>query len=336
MNDLYEIFTAYYHQAVDYADQHEFKKSSESFEKAFDVLNEIRSEALRKYAGKKITRVKTQEEVDLERLKGVVLDLRNRVGDLYLELDDLELDLGKFQTEYNARVGKFFIELDQAEYAINLMRLKFERYHSGKAWDDESISQELSDFKKQLETDENQLHEDEKNLREFIHKNRELSEDQKRELRSLYRDLAKIYHPDKARTDEEKSYFEDVMKEINEAYHHSNLDSLKKIDAKAQLLIEVEQIGESLNEKLSRLGTEERKLSALISSISKRTQELRSSDTYALFIKVQNFQPSSNEYFLGVIDDLEQRIKRKKVELARLKEQFSVLTSKSNEKVLVF
>lgn len=336
MNDLYEIFTAYYHQAVDYADQHEFKKSSESFEKAFDVLNEIRSEALRKYAGKKITRVKTQEEVDLERLKGVVLDLRNRVGDLYLELDDLELDLGKFQTEYNARVGKFFIELDQADYAINLMRLKFERYHSGKAWDDETLEQELSDFKKQLENDENQLHEDEKSLRDFIHKNRELSADQKKELRSLYRDLAKIYHPDKARTDEEKSYFEEVMKEINEAYHHSNLDSLKKIDAKAQLLIEVEQIGESLNDKLSRLGTEERKLSALISSISKRTQELRSSDTYALFIKVQNFQPSSNDYFLGVIDDLEQRIKRKKVELARLKEQFSVLTAKSSEKVLVF
>ncbi|MCK6601360.1 MAG: hypothetical protein L6Q77_06005 [Bacteroidetes bacterium] len=336
MNNLYEIFTAWYNQAIVYAEQHEFKKSSEAFEKAFEVLNEIRAEALRKYAGKKITRVKSPDEIEIERLRGIVLDLRNRAGDLYLELDDLETELGKFQTEYNARVGRYFIQLDQAEYALNLMRLKFERFHSGKPWDDESLEKELSGFRKQLESDENQLHEDEKALKDFVFRSRDLSDDQKRELRNLYRDLAKIYHPDKARTEEEKAYFEDVMKEINEAYHHANLDSLKKIEAKAQMLIEYELVGESLNEKLSRLKTEETKLSGLLESISKRIQELRSSDTYALFLKVQSYVPSPDDYFHGVVTDLEMRVRRKKVELARLKEQFSLLTDKARENVIIY
>lgn len=182
---LYEIFTAYYNQAVQASDRHDFKQSSEAFEKAFEVLSEIRTECLRKYAGRKITRVRTADEIELERLKGLVTDLRNQLGDRFLELDDLETELGLFQTDYNFRVGRLYLQLDKLDYEIRMVRMKIERFHAGKPVDEQSILDELTDLTRQLEADAHQLDEDERTLRAMKQSRRELTEEQKSELRTL-------------------------------------------------------------------------------------------------------------------------------------------------------
>ncbi|NUQ80292.1 MAG: hypothetical protein HUU10_01660 [Bacteroidetes bacterium] len=332
---LYEIFTAYYNQAVQASDRHDFKQSSEAFEKAFEVLSEIRTECLRKYAGRKITRVRTADEIELERLKGLVTDLRNQLGDRFLELDDLETELGLFQTDYNFRVGRLYLQLDKLDYEIRMVRMKIERFHAGKPVDEQSILDELTDLTRQLEADAHQLDEDERTLRAMKQSRRELTEEQKSELRTLYRDLAKIYHPDKARNESELAYFDEVMKAINDAYHQSDLDVLRKIEAKAHLYIEVEQIGESLAGKIDRYRMEEKKLRVLTDSIQSRLKAILESDSHQLMIRVKSYKPDQDAYYQGLADDLNQRIRRKQVEKVRLEEQFTILTQATREMLVI-
>lgn len=318
-DNLFEIFTAYYHQAVEQSKQHEFKKSSESFDKAFDVLSEIRSECLKKYSGKKITRIKSQDEIEYERLKGIILELRNSVGELSLEIEDIESELGEFQVEYNSKVGKYYIELDKLNYEIQILRMKLDHQNLSKEEIEKLIHDQLKDLKEQIEQDEEQFNQDEETIKEILNRNRVFDENSKRELRDLYRDLAKIYHPDKARTDDEKKYFEGVMKEINEAYHHLNIETLRRIEAKAQLYIEIEQVGETLAEKIDRLVTEKQKIEKLIINLKQVKIDILDSDTYKLMMKIRLNYTSKDDYYRGLIDDLQEKIRRKKIEFEKIK-----------------
>lgn len=322
--DLFEVFTAYYNQAVTLSVQHEFKKSSEAFDKAFDVLGEIRGECLKKYSGKKLTRIKSSEEVDYEMLKGIVLELRNRVGELSLEIEDIETDLGKFQVEYNSKVGKYYLELDKLNYEIQILKMKIDNQELSKQEIEKMIQDQLRDLKEQISEDEEQISEDESALKSMMEKNRQIDEKSRKELRDLYRDLAKIYHPDKARTNDEKSYFENVMKEINDAYHNLNIEILRRIEAKAQVFIEIEQIGETLAQKIERLNIEKIKLNKLIQNLEGLKQNLFESDTFKLMTKINTFPGSKFEYYTKLISDLNEKIKRKKNEFEKLKSEQSV------------
>lgn len=323
-DNLFEIFSAYYHQAVELSKQHEFKKSSESFDKAFEVLSEIRSECLKKYSGKKITRIKSSDEIEYERLKGIVLELRNSVGELSLEIEDIEAELGEFQVEYNSKVGRFYIELDKINYEIQILRMKMDHQNLAKDEIEQLIAEQLKELREQIEEDEEQFNQDEETIKEILNRNRTFDEKSKRELRDLYRDLAKIYHPDKARTDDEKKYFEVVMKEINDAYHHLNIETLRRIEAKAQLYIEIEQVGETLTEKIERLVTEKQKIEKLIINLNQVKADILNSDTYRLMIKISQNYTSKDAYYTGLIDDLKEKIRRRKIEYEKLKSEIMI------------
>lgn len=318
-DNLFEIFSAYYHQAVELSKQHEFKKSSESFDKAFEVLSEIRSECLKKYSGKKITRIKSSDEIEYERLKGIILELRNSVGELSLEIEDIEAELGEFQVEYNSKVGRFYIELDKINYEIQILRMKMDHQNLAKDEIEQLIAEQLKELREQIEEDEEQFNQDEETIKEILNRNRTFDEKSKRELRDLYRDLAKIYHPDKARTDDEKKYFESVMKEINDAYHHLNIETLRRIEAKAQLYIEIEQVGETLTEKIERLSAEKQKIEKLIINLNQVKSDILNSDTYRLMNKISQNYTSKDAYYNGLIDDLKEKIRRRKIEYEKLK-----------------
>lgn len=321
-DNLFEIFIAYYHQAVEQSRQHEFKKSSESFDKSFEILNEIRVECLKKYTGKKITRIKSADEIEYERLKGSLLEQRNIVGELSLEIEDIEAELGNFQVEYNSKVGQYFIELDKLNYEIQVLRMKKDHPFDNI---DHLIADQLKDIKDQIEQDEEQFFKDEEANRLLKNRSHFFDENSRKELRNLYRDLAKIYHPDKARNDEEKNYFEVVMKEINEAYHQENIETLRRIDAKAQLFIEIEQVGETLSEKIERLTNEKMKIEKLIVHLNQIKYDIFASDTYKLMTKIQSNYSSKDIYYSGLIEDLQEKIRRRKIELQKMQIQVPVM-----------
>lgn len=322
-SELFEIFLGYYNEAIANSEKLEFKKSSDKFDKAFEVLQEIRSESLKKYSGKKLTRIKSPDEVEFERLKGIVIDLRNKVGDLIVELEDIEFSLGKFQVEYNSKLGSLFLELDKIEYQIILEKIRLEKLRGNQP---EIDLNELIDKEQQFRDEEENIRKDREFIKDLLSDTKNLTDEKKVEIRTLYRDLAKIYHPDKARNDDEKVYFESVMKEINTAYRFFDFDLLKKIEAKAQVLLEFEQIGETMEEKIARLKEEERKLQQLLMSIHQQIDSIQNSDTSLLYHRVKNFQPNEQDYYFSIAEDLSNRIQRKKSELKRMKDSVELVS----------
>ncbi|MDX2129111.1 MAG: J domain-containing protein [Chloroherpetonaceae bacterium] len=57
-----------------------------------------------------------------------------------------------------------------------------------------------------------------------------LNKEEKAELRKLYLELAQKFHPDKAETGDETNIFNRIMQRINEAYKHSDIEELRRID----------------------------------------------------------------------------------------------------------
>lgn len=55
-----------------------------------------------------------------------------------------------------------------------------------------------------------------------------------KELKNIYRKLAKIYHPDKITDKEEKEFLTRRMAEINEAFHRGDIEGLKRYLKRAE------------------------------------------------------------------------------------------------------
>ncbi|MEW6041984.1 MAG: DnaJ domain-containing protein, partial [Elusimicrobiota bacterium] len=55
-----------------------------------------------------------------------------------------------------------------------------------------------------------------------------------KELKNIYRKLARMYHPDKISEKEEKEFLTRRMAEINEAFHRGDIESLKRYLKRAE------------------------------------------------------------------------------------------------------
>lgn len=181
------------------------------------------------------------------------IDLRKRrVAELRLDLEVTHERLGQFNTEYHARVGALYMELDK----INLSISEYE-HRIGTIQQNGNVT---------LEDVEQRTHEQFSDQREHIHHGEEETTDYERRyhhdrqrqelddqsqalLKSLYRDLAKRLHPDLARTDEERIQREVIMKRINAAFHDRDIQSLQSIGMETvsdDPLFEAQSIGEKL------------------------------------------------------------------------------------------
>ncbi len=102
---------------------------------------------------------------------------------------------------------------------------------------------------------------------------------QEKELKRLYRNLAKIYHPDCRKDNEEKKFFLSRMKEINEAFINRDLNALRSMFKKSAREIEGEKsalwIVESLKEEI-------KITESVISVYIGKLADLRKSKRYSL------------------------------------------------------
>jgi hypothetical protein len=267
-----------------------------------------------------IVRVQSPEEFELARWLARVETLRGRVADLRTELETLRAVLGRFETEYHARVGIRFVELDRvrlqiAEYEGRLARLAAEA-----AADPERIARDIDE---DLAARRAEIDAEEEEIRRF---QRAYREDQAvpapdtedaEELRRLYRALAKRHHPDLARTDDERRRREAIMLRVNAAYHARDLVALRALAQE----VEIEDPAFALRPIRERLGwamREVERLDTLLAELAEELTAARRSETHRLWLR----QEAGEGVVEALEADLGEELARGRERLAELAELF--------------
>lgn len=109
-----------------------------------------------------------------------------------------------------------------------------------------------------------------------------MPEDEARELKTRYRDLARRFHPDLAESDDERAMRQELMLRINHAWQCQDLDALRDLDVE----LEQELPGWSASHIAHRLAWARRecaRLDAQAASLLKRIRQLRASETFPLW-----------------------------------------------------
>lgn len=109
-----------------------------------------------------------------------------------------------------------------------------------------------------------------------------LPDDEARELKTRYRDLARRFHPDLAENDDERAMRQELMLRINHAWHCQDLDALRDLEIE----LERDLPGWSTSHIAHRLAWARRecgRLDTQASTLIKRIRQLRASETFPLW-----------------------------------------------------
>ncbi len=222
---------------------------------------------------------------DLENIKSDYLSLKNK--------------LSFFYRTYQDRIGKLYLELDR-------LKLKFAKIQL-----DNSLNQKNDDFikhhiKESLFEKEMELNKIEDEISSNLSDDEDIEEvpedltpksDDK--IKIIYRKLASRFHPDKARSEQERIIFHNLMSEINLAYDQLDIRKLQEL---------VEALGcendDSLASQIKILRNKIVSLNNEIEEVNIKIQELKSLNIYNLYKKVDEML----EYGIDLLSKIESSI----------------------------
>ncbi len=163
------------------------------------------------------------------------------------KVEDLRMELELIKHEYHVRVGGLLLKDNQLDLEILQLRNLKELMSQGISYGD-AVKQEEDAFYNEIlrMQKEQETIEEEK---EILEKRDTIEASIADEVKTLWKKLIRKFHPDLVTDVEEKLRREDIMKKINQAYSHFDLETLQSF----QNNIEIENIAEASLEKLERV-----------------------------------------------------------------------------------
>lgn len=258
---------------------------------------------------KKIIKSNTSLDEPLEKreLEKAISEREKKLNALIDEIEQLKIDLTVVKQEYDVKVGRLYLKLDEVDLEI----LKFKKIEDliskGFSFEEAQkvVEETLRKKREQIEEEYKKLDEEEKD----IENRKDISEEDKAELKKLWRKLAHKYHPDKANGNEE------MMKKINKAYAEGDLETLRAIDQnEVGADIEVKTI-EALKNKL--VGLEKS-----INKISKEFEQLKRSEWYILKENIDKAKKQKRDILGELADKVLTDIAKKENQVSELKKKY--------------
>ncbi|MEI7621153.1 MAG: DnaJ domain-containing protein [Candidatus Moraniibacteriota bacterium] len=153
--------------------------------------------------------------------------LKNELLSLTEKLEQLKIELITIKQEYDVKIGKLYLNIDELDLEI----LKFEKIEKllRKRFSFEKAEKIVRDELKVRQEKINEEHKKINEESEIIEKRKNTSENEKKELKTLWRKLAHKYHPDLARNENDRKKYEEIMKKINRAYSEGDMEALMTI-----------------------------------------------------------------------------------------------------------
>ena len=263
-----------------------------------------------------LVHVPSPEQRDFAFLETEIKLRQAYVERLQTEIAPLLAALEKFEWQYRARLGNLQQELRNLNSLVDRLEHRTVRIHARlvadpagvlgdlftreeldeigemfgieipASWfapDDEIERQERErEWRFYQSTDRNQDAEEEILRRMKRRQHRHLPDDERKEIRTLYRSLARLCHPDLAADEPDRIRRQELMLRINDAWHQQNLDALREIDQDRGGLLG----WRSLTNWAERVlwGRKECvRLDKQIIALTERLQALRASDTFPLW-----------------------------------------------------
>lgn len=159
--------------------------------------------------------ISAPEELELEKKRGVLSRLKNRLVIQEEEMTELRAELEQFEANYTMEVGRLYAELDEVEAKIAEEEVKLNP-------EDEEIKKRAEEARKRAE--ESAEATEEENWQACTHK-----WNPSPEAKKAYYNLAKIIHPDLAIDEEERTKRHDLMAKLNDAYSEGDQNLLNKL-----------------------------------------------------------------------------------------------------------
>ncbi|MFQ6040023.1 MAG: DnaJ domain-containing protein [Candidatus Poribacteria bacterium] len=269
---------------------------------------------------------KIPEELEFERLLRESHAKQNQIAELTLALEDLKLEVNRFETEYNARLGKLYVELDKVNLEINEYTLRIQLIEkeaiANKAKIDDRVEEAFKEERQKVLEYERKAKRDSQEF-EHIKSKPEVDRATAKQLRKLYLKLAKIYHPDKAQTNAERQKNERMMSLINRAYEEKDAQTLRRL---AESAPEDEEIlNETLYQKLKRLRTEHQRLDEVIVDLKTEIENIKASGSYKLKTTVEQAKKRGEDILAKLAKDISRKIDAGRGKLKDLMRRFSRL-----------
>lgn len=245
-------------------------------------------------------------------LRELQLDLQerqDRIAQLEFEISDTNAELGRFEHEYDLRVG--VLERQARDLEADLEQARFKAARRAQ-WGERADSPDMHvDVIEQFR-------------RTWTPKDKPptpppeepVTEATKAELKTLFRALAKRFHPDLVTDPEAKRWRQKIMAQVNEAYASMDLQALKQLMTKEERPEAAVQ--KSREQILADLRTEVRRLDGVIRTLERNLHELINSYTVKLMLEVTIATQQGRDLLDEMALELRNKIATMEAELASL------------------
>ncbi|MCX6763306.1 MAG: DnaJ domain-containing protein [Candidatus Moranbacteria bacterium] len=250
---------------------------------------------------------KIEEPFQKDDLKESIHKKEKSLNEFIDKTEQLKIELTMIKQEYEVKIGRLYLKLDE----IDLEILKFKKIedlvNKGSSIKEAQTEVEriFNKRREQIKEEHKKLDEEEKD----IENRRNISKEEKEELKKLWRKLAHKYHPDKATGNE------DMMKKINKAYAENDLDTLKAID-RNEISVDIEaETAETLKNRLAGLDI-------AIVKIKQEFKQLKHSEWFILKENIEKAKKQKRDMLKELENKILTDIAEKENQLGELRKKY--------------
>jgi hypothetical protein len=257
-----------------------------------------------------LERIISDEEHELSELTIRIAWRASHIEALEAELGPLQRAFERFEWAYTQRVGRLAAELQGLRNTVERIELRTRKIHARLIADPDGVLGDLFDrdelreigemfgidvpdewFRRAREGSPNgdagwdwADHAAEEEILRRMHARHKtrLPDEEARELRTRYRELARRFHPDLADSDDERAFRQEVMLRINHAWQCQDIVALRELEDEMEHLVP----GWSASHLAHRLAwarREHERLGLQADTLMRRIRQLRSSKTFPLW-----------------------------------------------------
>ena len=246
-----------------------------------DILNLKKEILYKKTIKQQKAKKKYQEDIQtFEDTKETIVELKSTISELEDALDSIDENDENYK-ELSEAYNELKEELEKLEDELELQE---EELNKAKEFiEDESIEQEYEEVKSHYEEFESEY----EHIKESVQNSPTLNDEEKKELKSLYKKAARLCHPDIV-PDELKEKAHELMQKLNDAYSKKDISKVKEILHSLQNGTSFEVSSETIEDK-ELIRAKIKEYLKNIETIQSEIEEIKEDETYQTIVTLDDW-----------------------------------------------